>query len=141
MVLSCGVGVKVVNRETGQIIWHLEEVRCSDHVFFDYLVMFVGRRYCNIFWQFQQIARYGVCVRAYVCAYMCAHVCVCAYVCVCVCAYVCVCVCACTYVCVCACTCVCVHVCVRVCVCVRKPVIANHVYPDLINDSYTLNSS
>ena len=36
MVLSYGVGVKVVNYETGQIAWHLEEVRYSDHVFFDF---------------------------------------------------------------------------------------------------------
>ena len=36
VILSCGVGVKVVNCETGQVAWYLEEVRYSDHVFFVY---------------------------------------------------------------------------------------------------------
>ena len=36
MVLLCGPSVKVVNYETGRVAWHLEEVRYSDYVFFDY---------------------------------------------------------------------------------------------------------
>ena len=76
--------------------------------------MFVGRRYCNIFWQFQQMARYGVCVCVRACVYarvVCAYVRACgARVCLCVCVYV--------YVCVRACVCACVRACVCVCVCV-----------------------
>ena len=84
MVLSCGPGVKVVNCETGRVAWHLEEVRYSDLVFIDYQIMFVGRRYCNIFCSF---TRWKGLLCVYVCA--CARVCVCGCVCmrVCICHY------------------------------------------------------
>ena len=77
-----------------------------------------------------------MCVYAYV--YVCAHVSVCMYVCVCVCMLVRVY----AYVHVCAHVRVCVCVCVYMYYIVWKPVIANHMYPDIIiTDSYALNNS
>ena len=36
MVLSCRPDVKVVNCEIGRVAWDLEDMRYSDHVFFDH---------------------------------------------------------------------------------------------------------
>ena len=76
VVLSCGPGVKVVNYETDRVAWHLEEVKYSNYVLFDYQIMFVGRRYYNIFCSFTRWKGVALCVCAYIC-----HV----YICMCMC--------------------------------------------------------